>query len=343
MKRLKDVAHLFSSESGHPAFSHRGDVGSVQLDRSAGRPIKTRHQPEQRRFTAPGRPHDRDRLFGWDLKAYTVEDGDGMSSRGQDYRNLRHSDHRKPIPFSRFMRVENDIIQDGEGEQTLSAIMRRGRTFREILLPAVVLILWPFAVYATSPSASDTRPRIVAFGDSLTAGLGVQANESYPAQLQRRLDDLEYPYRVINVGVSGDTTAGGMRRVPWILNNKPKLVILELGANDGLRGLDVDQVKHNLQQIIEQLRKAGATVILAGMKLPPNYGQDYTTRFEAIYPALAKEYDLPLIPFFLDGVGGASSLNQADGIHPTTEGYEIIVEQVLKVLEPVLSKHTHTP
>jgi acyl-CoA thioesterase-1 len=241
------------------------------------------------------------------------------------------------------MRVENDIIQDGEGEQTLSAIMRRGRTFREILLPAVVLILWPFAVYATSPSASDTRPRIVAFGDSLTAGLGVQANESYPAQLQRRLNDLRYPYRVINAGVSGDTTAGGLRRVPWILNNKPELVILELGANDGLRGLDVDQVKHNLQQIIEQLRKAGATVILAGMKLPPNYGPDYTTRFEAIYPALAKEYDLPLIPFFLDGVGGASSLNQADGIHPTTEGYEIIVEQVLKVLEPVLSKHTHTP
>lgn len=241
------------------------------------------------------------------------------------------------------MRVENDIIQDGEGEQTLSAIMRRGRTSREILLPAVVLILWPFAVYATSPSASDTRPRIVAFGDSLTAGLGVQANESYPAQLQRRLNDLRYPYRVINAGVSGDTTAGGLRRVPWILNNKPELVILELGANDGLRGLDVDQVKHNLQQIIEQLRKAGATVILAGMKLPPNYGQDYTTRFEAIYPALAKEYGLPLIPFFLDGVGGASSLNQADGIHPTTEGYEIIVEQVLKVLEPVLSKHTHTP
>lgn len=238
------------------------------------------------------------------------------------------------------MRVENDIIQDGEGEQTLSDIMRWVRTFREIVLPAVVLVLWPFAVYAASPSASDTRPRIVAFGDSLTAGLGVQANESYPAQLQRRLDDLEYSYRVINAGVSGDTTAGGLRRVPWILNNKPELVILELGANDGLRGLDIDQTKHNLQQIIERFREAGTTVILAGMKLPPNYGQDYTARFEAIYPALAQEYGLPLIPFFLDGVGGSSSLNQADGIHPTTEGYEIIVEQVLKVLKPVLSKRT---
>ncbi|GKS64332.1 arylesterase [Nitrospira sp.] len=181
----------------------------------------------------------------------------------------------------------------------------------------------------------------MAFGDSLTAGLGVQADEAYPAQLQRRLDALRYPYRVINAGVSGDTTAGGLRRVPWILNNKPKLVILELGANDGLRGLDVDQVKRNLQQIIEQLREAGATVILAGMKLPPNYGKDYTTRFEAIYPALAQEYKLPLIPFFLDGVGGASSLNQADGIHPTAEGYKIIVELVLKALKPVLSKHPY--
>jgi acyl-CoA thioesterase-1 len=238
------------------------------------------------------------------------------------------------------MRVENDIIQYGEGEQTLSDIMRRVRIFREILLSAVVFALWAFAVDAASLSAPDTRPRIVAFGDSLTAGLGVQANESYPAQLQRRLDDLEYPYRVVNAGVSGDTTAGGLRRVPWILNNKPELVILELGANDGLRGLDVDQTKRNLQQIIDRLREAGVTVILAGMKLPPNYGQDYTTRFEAIYPALAREYRLPLIPFFLEGVGGASSLNQADGIHPTTEGYEIIVEQVLKVLKPVLSKRT---
>lgn len=241
------------------------------------------------------------------------------------------------------MRVENDIIQDEGGEQTLSDIMRPVRRLREILLPALVLVLWPIAASAASPSTSDTRPRIVAFGDSLTAGLGVRADESYPAQLQKRLDALEYPYRVINAGVSGDTTAGGLRRVPWILNNKPALVILELGANDGLRGLDVDQTKNNLQQIVERLRGAGTTVVLAGMKLPPNYGRDYITRFEAIYPALAQEYQLPLIPFFLEGVGGASSLNQADGIHPTKEGYEIIVEQVLRVLKPVLSKRTYVP
>ena len=171
----------------------------------------------------------------------------------------------------------------------------------------------------------------------MTAGLGVQTDESYPAQLQRRLDGLGYAYRVINAGVSGDTTAGGLRRVSWILNNKPALVILELGANDGLRGLSIDQTMHNLREIIQRLREAGVAIVLAGMKLPPNYGHDYSTRFEAIYPSLAKEYHLPLIPFFLQGVGGSPSLNQADGIHPTQKGYELVVEQVLKALIPLLT------
>lgn len=205
------------------------------------------------------------------------------------------------------------------------------------------MLLWPLPFATSSSSPSDHRPRIVAFGDSLTAGLGVGADESYPAQLQRRLDSLGYHYRVINAGVSGDTTAGGLRRVPWILNNKPELVILELGANDGLRGLSVDQARNNLRQIIRQLQEGGTTVVLAGMKLPPNYGHEYTTQFEAMYRMLANEYELALIPFFLEGVGGSSSLNQADGIHPTKEGYEIIVDQILKVLTPVLNERVHKP
>lgn len=217
------------------------------------------------------------------------------------------------------------------------------KRFHSILVPACVMLLWSPTSEATPFSAADNRPRIVAFGNSLTAGLGVQAEDSYPAQLQRRLDSLGYHYRVINAGVSGETTAGGLRRVPWILNNKPELVILELGANDGLRGLPVDQTKSNLSRIIRQLQEAGTTVVLAGMKLPPNYGQDYTASFEAMYRMLAKESRLPLVPFFLEGVGGSSSLNQADGIHPTKEGYEVIVEQVLKVLKPVLNERMHTP
>ncbi len=216
--------------------------------------------------------------------------------------------------------------------------MLRAKRSLHILVPLSIILLGLFVTEGAASSALDTRPRIVAFGDSLTAGLGVQGDEAYPAQLQRRLDHLNYQYRVINAGVSGDTTAGGLRRVPWILNNKPELVIVELGANDGLRGLSVDQTKNNLRQIVQRLLEAGATVVLAGMKLPPNYGKDYTTSFEAVYPAIAREYHLPLIPFFLEGVGGSSSLNQADGIHPTKEGYEIIVEQVVKILKPVLNE-----
>ncbi|MDF0664580.1 MAG: arylesterase [Nitrospira sp.] len=217
------------------------------------------------------------------------------------------------------------------------------KQFHDIVVPAFLMLLGPLTSEAISSSASDDRPRIVAFGDSLTAGLGVEADESYPAQLQRRLDSLGYNYRVINAGVSGDTTAGGLRRVAWILNNKPELVILELGANDGLRGLSIDHAKSNLRQIIRQLQEGGTTVVLAGMKLPPNYGHEYTARFEAMYRMLAKEYELALIPFFLEGVGGSSSLNQADGIHPTREGYEIIVDQVLKVLRPVLNERLRNP
>ena len=185
---------------------------------------------------------------------------------------------------------------------------------------------------------SAERPRIVAFGNSLTAGLGVAPPESYPAQLQRTLDAAGYAYRVVNAGVSGDTTAGGVRRVSWVLTSKPAIVIVELGANDGLRGLSLHETKANLEKIIQQFQQASVTVVLAGMKLPPNYGQEYTDGFEALYRAVAKQYHLTLIPFFLDGVAGSSSLNQADGIHPTGEGYRLIVEKVFPVLEPLLKR-----
>lgn len=191
--------------------------------------------------------------------------------------------------------------------------------------------------HARHPSADD-RPRIVAFGDSLTAGLGVAPEDSYPSHLQRRLDAAGYRYRVINAGVSGETTAGGLRRVSWILNSRPSLVILELGGNDGLRGLNVDETQSNLEQIIKRLLAEKVPIVLAGMKLPPNYGADYTARFEAIYPKLATTYGLTLIPFFLEGVATDATLNQADGIHPTGEGYRLVAEHVFQAIEPLLLK-----
>jgi len=191
---------------------------------------------------------------------------------------------------------------------------------------------------ANGPMTSGTQPRIVAFGDSLTAGLGVGPAESYPAQLQRRLEDLGYHYRVVNAGVSGETTAGGVRRVAWVLKSQPTIIILELGANDGLRGLNPEQTQANLERIIQQFQQARVTVVLAGMKLPPNYGVEYTKAFEAIYPVVAQKYNLILIPFFLDGIAGSTKLNQADGIHPTAEGYRIIVNKILETVKPLLKK-----
>jgi acyl-CoA thioesterase I len=185
-------------------------------------------------------------------------------------------------------------------------------------------------------SSPDHERVIVAFGDSLTAGLGVTADEAYPAVLERKIHAAGLTYRVINAGVSGETTAGGLRRVPWILQNRPEVVILELGANDGLRGLSIVETKKNLADIIDALQKEHIRVVLAGMRMPPNYGKEYTEAFEKIFPELAGRYRLTLIPFFLEGVAGQSGLNQPDGIHPTAQGYQKIVDNFWPKLEPLL-------
>lgn len=194
-----------------------------------------------------------------------------------------------------------------------------------------------------SPPPSNAAPRseehvLVVFGDSLTAGLGVSPEESYPARLQEKLLLSGYRYRVVNAGVSGDTTAGGVRRVEWVLKSKPDIVILELGANDGLLGLNLTETRANIEQIIQRLLAGGTKVVLAGMKLPPNYGADYTNAFQTMYADLAKRYDVHFIPFFLDGVAAKTDLNQADGIHPTGAGYAIIVKNTWRYVAPLLKK-----
>lgn len=179
---------------------------------------------------------------------------------------------------------------------------------------------------------------ILAFGDSLTAGLGVENNQTYPSLLQEKLQKEGYPYRVINAGVSGETTWGGLRRVEWVLKNKPEIIILELGINDGFRGLSTEMIRQNLSEIIEILHQEKVKVVLAGMELPLNYGREYTESFKKIYPDLSKKYDLLLVRFFLEGVAMKKELNQSDGIHPTGEGYRVVVENIWPILIPLLNK-----
>ena len=191
---------------------------------------------------------------------------------------------------------------------------------------------------AQRPTVSDSRPVILAFGDSLTAGYGLRAGSGYPELLQRKLDERGYKYRIVNMGVSGDTTSGALVRLKPGLDLKPSIVIVELGANDGLRGLPVAQMRSNLEEMITKFRKGGATVVLAGMTLPRNYGSTYVNSFEGAFRDLARKYELPLIPFFLEGVAGNPRLTLQDGLHPNANGYRIVTDTVLKTLEPLLKR-----
>jgi acyl-CoA thioesterase-1 len=184
----------------------------------------------------------------------------------------------------------------------------------------------------------DERPVIVALGDSLTAGLGVDPEHNYPAQLQRRLDERGYRYRVLNAGVSGDTSAQGLNRLQAVRDLQPAVVIVALGANDGLRGLPVETTRENLDAIVIRLKEDRIHVVIAGMELPPNYGPAYTGSFRQVFPELARKHRIPLVPFLLAGVAGRRDFNQEDGIHPTAQGYAVVAENVWRVLEPLLVK-----
>jgi acyl-CoA thioesterase-1 len=193
-----------------------------------------------------------------------------------------------------------------------------------------------------SPSAPakpvKSLPKIVAFGDSLTAGLGLPQSASYPSLLQKKLEADGFSYEVVNAGVSGDTSAGGLRRIDWALEGDVKFVILELGANDILRGQPVDQMKKNLAAIIDRVKARGVPVLLAGMEAPTNSGLEYRKAVHDAFVDLAKEYNVALIPFFLDGVGGVDALNQRDGIHPNEEGTKVVTDTVYRSLRPLLEK-----
>ncbi len=194
----------------------------------------------------------------------------------------------------------------------------------------------------TGPESVEGReedgPLVLFLGDSLSAGLHLAQQDAFPAVLQRLLAAQGISFRLLNAGVSGDTTAGGLRRLDWLLQREPEWVVVELGANDGLRGVALESIEANLRAIVEKARAAGANVLLLGMRLPPNYGRAYTSGFEALFERVAHDLDLPFVPFFLEGVGGASELNLSDGIHPTAEGHRILAENLAPVLRELLSR-----
>ena len=214
---------------------------------------------------------------------------------------------------------------------------RMGSFARLCLCVVFLAPMLSFALMAQETN-SPVRRQIVVLGDSIAAGYGLDASEAFPALLQTRLDAAKLPYVMTNAGLSGDTSAGGLRRIDWLLRRPMDVLILELGGNDGLRGIDPKETRTNLQSIVARVRQKQPEVkiVLAGMQMPPNMGAAYTAAFQKIYPELAQELGLALIPFLLEGVGGREELNQPDQIHPTAAGQKILAENVWKVLEGVL-------
>jgi acyl-CoA thioesterase I len=204
----------------------------------------------------------------------------------------------------------------------------------------------PAAMPTAAPTAAkEDAPAIVFLGTSLTAGYGLDPADAFPAVIERRLDAAGLRYRVVNAGVSGETSAGARRRLDWLLAQPVALLVVETGANDGLRGQDPEATRANIQAIVDRARQATPPprVVLVGMQAPPNMGRDYAARFRAVYVDLAKRNGLPLVPFLLEGVGGVGTLNQPDGVHPTAEGQRRLADNVWSVLEPLLRPSPSPP
>ncbi|QOZ50242.1 arylesterase [Bradyrhizobium sp. CCBAU 53338] len=235
--------------------------------------------------------------------------------------------------------VSGAVPASEEGEVLMSMVRSYGNSARAVerrygLFMHIAVLLLALMTFANPAWADATKPiKLVVLGDSLSAGLGLPAQDAFPAKLQKALQAKGITVDMINAGVSGDTSSGGRDRLDWSVPDGTGGVILELGANDAMRGIDPDLTRAALTDIVQRLRARKIAVMLCGMLAPPNFGADYGARFNSIYPDLAKQFDVPLYPFFLDGVAADAKLNQADGIHPTAEGVDIVVNNMLPTVE----------
>ncbi|HEX4120791.1 MAG TPA: arylesterase [Verrucomicrobiae bacterium] len=207
-----------------------------------------------------------------------------------------------------------------------------------VILGKAILLALSLLVTTASVASAETRKTVVVLGDSLAAGYGVEPEEAYPALLQEKIKAAGLPFKIVPAGVSGDTTADGLGRLDWLLKRKVDVLIVELGGNDGLRGIPIATIEANLQAIIDRARKKypDVKIIIAGMRMPPNLGADYVDAYAKVFPEIAARNHVALVPFLLQDVGGEVTLNQADGIHPTPAGHKIVAENVWKVLKPIL-------
>lgn len=210
-------------------------------------------------------------------------------------------------------------------------------------MKSVSLLLLTTALATFAVFAAPAQKKVVVLGDSIAAGYGVDPEQAFPAVLQQKIEQAHLPYQVVNAGVSGDTTAGGLRRLSWVLKQPVDVLVIELGGNDGLRGINPEDTRKNLQSIIDQTKAKypAAKIVISGMQMPGSMGPDYAKKYREVFTDLAKEDNATLVPFLLEGVGGRPELNQADRIHPTPEGHKIVAENVWKVLQPLLMQDEH--
>ena len=320
MKGLKDDADAVAAKPRQRIFAQRVEIGAGDRDAAAGHALEPAQHHHQRRFAGARRSDQADRRAGFDGRGNAAQNVDGTRRARQGKTHILQEDQRFSDVFLSHLRAPG-LWLCGALCQSRGA---RGADHASAI------------AFIGAPAAATTR--ILAFGDSLTAGLGVAPDQAFPVQLAARLKADGYDVTVDNGGVSGDTTAGGLARLDWAMGGHPDVVLLELGANDMLRGLDPKHAETNLDTMLSKLKAAKVKVLLIGMKASTNWGPDYQKDFDAIYPMLAKKYDVPLYPFFLEGVALDPKLNQPDMLHPNPAGVAVIVGRIAPAVEQLLGK-----
>lgn len=339
---LKDESQLHAAHLGHLVFGEVGDVDAVEDDAASSGRVQPRQKTQKRTLSAAGSAHDGNKLAGGYVEVNTAQNihamGAGVDGPGQS------------------CHLNDGCLHGEQAELFIMALVKFSNVFLLFAMvflcacgstsgdpaapPPVAATKLPVSTEPAKPAQDDSRPVIVAFGDSLSAGYGLEAGQSFPDQLQNLLNAKGLQYRVVNQGISGDTTSGGLARVEQAVALQPKIVLLELGGNDGLRGVPVYNIRKNLDAMIRRFKEAGATVVLVGITLPRNYGDDYIRGFEKNYVDLAKEHSLTYVPFLLDGIwtptGGVPGMFQDDGIHPTAKGTPVMAATVFKKIEKLL-------